>query len=208
MKPQNYYSNETSVLDQMEIDVISDTIKNVLSNILQRFDIAGSLLLTGKKDGDNADVILEFDFEKGTDVGPRYTNYSRWVVEHVVKMFTPTRKLSGYIASFSDERVDEEVLILHTSEGLIICVICMDYPYTEVELYMTIAKTIAMMRPLDQKVQRAYQQLLEEEGSTLPALWMIDSYIDELFSKCREPKLKAWKKWYTKQAKSAEQVKS
>lgn len=199
MKLENYNANykPETAMHKEEVDVITEVVKKVLTQV-HPSTTTGSFLLVGQKEGEAqpAKEILRFDFEGGAVKCRNLDKPSCWVTNCVVEKMLPIEIEGGDISYFTDDGLDEEVLSLQATGGRFLCMTCIgEYPYCEVEIYLAVAKAIAMMREEDQVLQESYVGLLEEEGGYSPKLRSLDEQLTKMFRRCRESKLEAWKNW-------------
>lgn len=200
---KNYHANyepETTLYKE-ETEVIVAAIKNALRYI-DRSGIEGSFVLLGQEDGQSKmrKHIIEFDFDYGLAKNYYRNKSSRWAVNYVAdRVFKMSFDYDQSVIHCLDDELDEEFLSLDTTNGRFICVAAIgEFPYCEVEVYLAVAKALAMMHQDDPVLQTSYRRLLLEEAGIDPDLYDLDEYLAEMFDdKCRHQpdEVAAWKKW-------------
>lgn len=192
-----------STMFKEEVDVITTIVKGVLGQFSP--DSSGSFTLIEQKDdeapseSDKSHLIVGFNFGDGPIQGYVQGKPSCWAVCHIAdqQRFTVLDS-GGFIDDMLiDDELDEEFLVLKTTAGRFVRSVCMSgFPYCETEIYLAVAKAIALMGKEDEVLQASYQELLSSEAASFPHLRQLDKQLERSFERCREPELRAWKTWH------------
>ena len=214
MELKNYESHyePEKTLNREEVDAIVAVVQSTIAWLsLDRPGLSeavkkGSFALVGRKDGayEKAKPIVCFDFENGPKAN--YYNYekgqyrsSRWMIEYDAQMMNKIDAATGIIreVNYRDLGWQRRILALQTTAGCFFCSVICPNAY-ETEIYLAVAKSIALMGKEDTVLQGSYGNLLcghpgHYRGDEIYAL---DQYVQNLFSKCELPELKAWREWH------------
>lgn len=194
-----YTCGDDAVLYEPELRALLE-ISLITLNSLQHIPTGGTLILSGQKRGQAAQVILTASLHNTTCASSNFC--AEQAIDYVLESHKPhfaEGADSGVFHVPISNREIARVLVLNTTAGRFIASLyCDDIPqiatcdYEEVVL-LAIATAIGCMGLEDAALQKALRNI--EGGYHNKELALVQG-VEQMFRDCDNPVLQAWRKWH------------
>lgn len=183
-----------STMFQEEISTIIGT----LDYFLEDKDVKGTVILTGRKDGDESKTIFRIHIDQSAIVNcdENTDDLAEQMLEASVTQKTITPLFRSRLVERKRFR-NTKCLILPTTYGEFYCSVSLDHKELIDEVLRIIGRSLVNLSPGDEDLRDNYEYIFDQQ---IEENWETEMEVDEVFRRNIETtpieEIAAWKRWY------------